>query len=280
MPTTTVGSFLKRATQELSQAGVGTARLDALVLLEDAIGRDRTHLLAHPELKLTPAVVSKLSKQIARRTKHVPLAYIRGYTEFFGREFAIDQRVLEPRSESEAMLNLLKSLPLPEAPIIIDIGTGSGALAITAKLELPNARVLATDIDPGCLAVATDNARYLAADVKFYEGNLLEPVSPKQLDRAILLCNLPYVPDNFQINLAAMNEPRLAIFGGKDGLDLYRQLFAQIQERATKPTFILTESLPPQHDVLNRIALDHGFVLDQTDDFIQVFRMAADSSAS
>lgn len=276
----TIEEWLHKATGQLTQADISTARLDCLVLLEDAIERDRSWILAHPEHTLTTADASVLHAKLERRSKHEPLAYIRGFTEFFGRTFAIDRRVLEPRSESETMIELLKALPLPEKPVIIDVGTGSGALAITAKLEIPGAKVLGVDIDQDCIDVAAMNAKQLGADITLRIGNLLTPLPREQFDRSILLCNLPYVPDNFQINLAAMNEPRRAIFGGADGLDLYRQLFAYLHHSAIEPLFVLTESLPPQHKVLAELARRDGFVLEQAEDFIQVFKMAVGNSAS
>ncbi|MGH7237715.1 MAG: peptide chain release factor N(5)-glutamine methyltransferase, partial [Candidatus Saccharimonadales bacterium] len=123
--------WLKQATKELETAGIGTARLDCLVLLEGVTHKDRSWLLAHLGFKLNATHIKKLDNQVGRRAEHEPLAYIRNKTEFYGREFYIDQRVLEPRPESEAMINLLKSLNLLSNQIIIDVGTGSGALAVT-----------------------------------------------------------------------------------------------------------------------------------------------------
>jgi release factor glutamine methyltransferase len=181
----------------------------------------------------------------------------------------IDHRVLEPRPESETIVELLKKLPLSDMPKLADIGTGSGMLAITAKLELPKAKVIATDIDQNCLDIAAQNAQKHGTKIAFRQGDLLEPLKDEPFDA--LLCNLPYVPDNFQINPAAMREPRLAIFGGPDGLGLYRKLFTQLESRHHKPRYVLTESLPPQHHLLAEIARKHGYALDTKDDFIQIF---------
>src|SRR5882757_1080566 len=123
-----VDDWLKQAQQKLETAGIGTARLDTLVLLEDELNKSRAHLLAHPELNLTPKNVQVLSEQLARRARHEPLAYLRGKTEFYGREFVVRPAVLEPRPESETMIELLKAADLPAKLRIADIGTGSGAL--------------------------------------------------------------------------------------------------------------------------------------------------------
>ena len=263
--------WLYGAVKYLEQASISTARLDCLVLLEDVLQTNRAQLLAHPERKLTPMQQAALQKLIKRRATHEPLAYLRHKTEFYGHEFYIDHRVLEPRPESETMIDRLKTLRLPKHPVVADIGTGSGALAITAQLELPAATVIGIDIDLSCLEVAARNNSIYHTGVTLIQGNLLEPLIRRDTLPSVLLCNLPYVPDSFQINPAAMREPRLAIFGGKDGLDLYRKLFTQACNLSEKPRFILTESMPPQHDDLIHIAADTHYTLVSTDDFIQVF---------
>ncbi len=268
-----IDEFLASAIQQLSAAGISTARLDCLVLLEDVLNTNRTQILAHPERKLTEVEAHKLDAMLARRSNHVPLAYVRGKTEFYGRDFAINTHVLEPRPESETMLDMLQELA-PAPRTIVDVGTGSGALAITAKRLVPNAIVYAIDIDDKCLQLAKRNATSLNADITFLSGNLIEPLRDVPLNTPlILLCNLPYVPDEFHINRAATHEPRLALFGGPDGLDLYRQLFVQITGQSShhRPEAILAESLPPQHEVLASIAANHGYRMSHELDFIQLF---------
>jgi len=268
--------YLKQATKQLGTAGVGTARLDALVLLEDVTGRGRAWLLAHPDTELSASQLAKLTKLLSRRTRHEPLAYVRGQTEFYGRDFVITPAVLEPRPESETMIDLLKKLPgLPIKLKLADVGSGSGALGITAKLELSKtveATVELLEIDPKALKVAKINVDKFTLNIKTTKSDLLAR-SSQQND--VLLCNLPYVPDDFHINQAATREPRIAIFGGPDGLDVYRKLFEQAAKLSKKPLFILTESLPPQHDSLQGIAETHGYKLYQTEDFIQVFSYLA-----
>jgi release factor glutamine methyltransferase len=268
----TVDDWLGQAVKKLEQAGIGTARLDALVLLEDVTGRDRAWLLAHPEHELSSTESAKLKKLLSRRASHEPLAYVRTKTEFYGREFIITSAVLEPRPESETMIDLLKMLPgLPKKPRIADVGAGSGALGITAKLELPGARVELLEIDTEALKIAQKNVDKYTINVNVNSSNLL---TESRQDNNVLLCNLPYVPDEFKINPAAMREPKVAIFGGPDGLDIYRRLFSQVKNSQNKPLFILCESLPPQHETLAGIAASAGYKLTATDDFIQVFRLA------
>lgn len=267
-----VADWLKLSTELLEE--IGTARLDCLVLLEDAIGKERAWLLAHPEFELTRAQASGLTSKIKRRAKHEPLSYIRGKTEFYGREFKINKYVLEPRPESETMIDLLKEIATAKTNAankigIADVGAGSGAIGITAALELPNTSVHLYEIDKDALTIAKYNARRYKLKLQYYTSDLLDPNwGPYD----IILANLPYVPDSYKLNDAAMNEPKIAIFGGEDGLDLYRRLFQQIASMTEKSAYVFTESLPFQHKKLAAIAKTSGFSQSNISDFIQVFK--------
>ncbi len=274
---------MSQAQRQLKRVGINSARLDCLILLEDELGKDRSWLLAHPETRLQGPSLKRLDKKLKRRMEHELMAYIRGFSEFYERKFFANKDVLEPRPESETMIELLLDLvdsrqkTVDSRILFVDVGTGSGALAITAKLEFPEAEVIAIDIDLKCLVVAHRNAKLHNVKIKFLQGNLLEPALPFILHSpfSILLCNLPYVPDKFQINEAAAREPKTAIFGGPDGLDVYRRLFHQLQPfkgttlRGVK--YVLTESLPTQHQKLAQIARKSGYRVVATEDFIQCF---------
>lgn len=265
-----VQEWLSGSTSKLDQAGIGTARLDALVLLEDVLNTNRTQLLAHSEQMLSSSTVRLLAEQLERRAAHEPLAYIRGKSEFYGREFVVSQAVLEPRPESETLIELLLNQPdLPHPLVVADIGTGSGALGITAFLELPRATVDLLDIDNNALEIAKLNVIKFATGQFVIQSDLLLQAT-RQYD--VLLCNLPYVPDDYIINRAAAHEPALALFGGPDGLDIYRKLFDQVRQQKSKPLLILCESFPMQHEEMIRIATSIGYHLAKADDFIQVFR--------
>ncbi|CAN5131461.1 peptide chain release factor N(5)-glutamine methyltransferase [soil metagenome] len=268
----TINDWLLSAQKQLKAAKISTARLDSLVLLEDQLRLDRAYLLAHDDAELSPENQAALASQLSRRESHEPLAYIRGFSEFYGRNFVVNKHVLEPRPESETIITLLKQLS-PNAKLIADIGTGSGALAITAKLELPHAEVSAIDIDEECLNVVQINAALHGVNIAYAKGNLLEPFwqSESNMQPDVLLCNLPYVPTEHPINDAAKHEPALALFGGQDGLDLYRTLFDQLKNLPTKPALIITESLPDQHAELKSLAAQHGYTEQTSEDFIQAF---------
>lgn len=263
-------TWLTKSTKKLEFEGIGTSRLDAIILLENVLGIDRAKLLADPEINLKPGEIIKLDNLLTRRTQHEPMAYILGQAEFYGRKFVVTPDVLVPRPESETMIDELKYLPnFSTHPLIADVGTGCGALGITAKLELPSATVELIDIDPNVLEVAKTNVDNFTSGISLINGDLLSKTSTAY---DILLCNLPYVPDDFKINLAASREPKLAIYGGSDGLDVYRKLFNQLQIRAKRPLYILSESSPMQHTALEALAQPAGYTLIKKNDFIQVFR--------
>lgn len=266
-----LSEFIDNATKRLQAAGIGTARLDVLVLLEDVLELGRAHLLAHPELSIPPPQIAKLNTFIVQREQHIPLAYIRGRVAFFGRDFIVNKHVLVPRPETEAMIEILKSIALPPRPRIADIGTGSGCIGITAALELPGSEVYLYDIDRPAMDVARANVVALHARVHIARMDLLS-ATDKQFD--IICANLPYVPDAYPINEAARHEPKLALFAGSDGLDLYRTFWSQIQALLQAPRFVLTESLPEQHEALAGLAKEAGYTPASTSGLIQLFEQA------
>ncbi len=268
---TTATKALHWGQKILEDEGIVTAHLDAVVLLEDNTGIDRAKLLAEPQMILTESAITRYRQQINERSRHLPLAYIRLKTEFYGYEFKLNRHVLVPRPESENMIEELKQSNTINSTVI-DLGTGSGALIISAKNELPHINAYATDISPECIALAKENAKYHRTKVTFFEGSLTRAL-PKGIwkSKIIILANLPYVPDSWKLDLAVLHEPKIAIFGGSDGLDVYRQLFNELKSTENKPSQVMTESLPMQHSRLISIAKKNGFKLISKNDFICTF---------
>jgi release factor glutamine methyltransferase len=264
-----IKQWVNQAETKLDKAGIGSARLDALILLEDITGQDRSWLLAHQEQTLSITQIKRLSSRINKREKHLPLAYVRGHTEFFGRKFLVNRHTLEPRPESEVMIEHLLKLPISTKAKIADVGTGTGALGIIAALELHNPNVDLYDIDAGALAVARHNLALHELHLHTRKSDLLRR-HIRTYD--VILANLPYVPDHYKINQAAAMEPKIAIFGGRDGLDIYRRFFAQLHRFHWTPNYVLTESLPTQHEDLAIIAEKYDFYLFESEDFIQIFK--------
>lgn len=264
----TIGELIIDATRKLTDSGIITARLDCLVLLEDVLQRNRASLLAHEDQHVSPESYEQFDKLVTRRCTHEPLAYIRGTAPFYGRNFTVNSHVLVPRPETEACVEVIQSLPTTPRAVVADIGTGSGCIGITIALELPTASVDLYDIDRDALAVAQQNATALDASVGVYKSDLLQNLR-RSYD--IIVTNLPYVPDHFPINKAAGFEPARALFAGIDGLNAYRDFWQQATRLTTPPKHIVTESLPSQHHANALLARNHGYLLEQTIDFIQHF---------
>jgi release factor glutamine methyltransferase len=243
----TVGGALADGTRRLSAAGSETARLDAEVLLGHVLGVERATLLAHPEARLGEAQAARYADCLERRGRGEPVAYIRGLKEFYGLAFAVDGRVLIPRPETEALVDLALdrirhdltsgAVPAGAPPFLVwDVGTGSGAIAIALAHELRRrgsgraVSYLLSDVSPEALAVAVENAvsHGLADLMTFARGDLLAVHPDPGRPVGLLVANLPYIPTGSlgALPVAAGYEPRLALDGGPDGLALVRRLLS------------------------------------------------------
>jgi release factor glutamine methyltransferase len=267
----TILKWLFDSMDKLGKAGVDSPRRDALVLLEDVLGKDRAWVLANPEHKLSPQQLKQLKPLMDRRIRREPLAYIRGKAWFWGRFFNVSPDVMIPRPESEDFIDLLKEIKPKQ---VIDIGTGSGCLAITAKLELPEASIVAIDNSLKARVVAEQNIKKHKADIKLVDGSMLEPLSILSLQPLAMVANLPYVPESLVTSPEIKCEPPEALFSGKDGLGHYKKFWKQVGGLAEKPEFVLSESLKNQHGQIKKLAFEAGFRLQKTKGLIQLFKHA------
>jgi release factor glutamine methyltransferase len=219
---TSVRDALDSALIALTAAGCDSPRLDAELLLADAMGVDRAVIVSDPGRELTPEQARRFQTFAMRRAQREPVAYILGTKGFRTIDLLVDGRVLIPRPETEHLVEA--ALDLPQGARVADVGTGSGAVALALKAERPDLEVIATDASAEALAVAAANARRLGLEVELLEGDLLEPVSGR-LDA--VLSNPPYVADADRGTLApdiTRHEPELALYAGADGLSLIRRL--------------------------------------------------------
>jgi release factor glutamine methyltransferase len=219
---TTVREALDSALIALTASGCDSPRLDAELLLADAMGVSRAAIVAGPERALEPAQARRFQDHARRRAQRQPVAYILGRKGFRRLELAVDPRVLIPRPETEHLVEA--ALGLPDGARVVDVGTGSGAVALALADERPDLRVVGTDSSPGALAVARANAAALGLEAEFLEGDLLAPVSGP-VDAVV--SNPPYVREAERLALApeiARYEPAEALFAGTDGLDVLRRL--------------------------------------------------------
>jgi release factor glutamine methyltransferase len=203
-------------------------RQDAEILLLDLLGKDKAWLMAHSEEELSGEQATQYMERVERRYLGESIQYITGATEFYGLPFRVTPDVLIPRPETEHLVERALALAARfQAPRIVDVGTGSGALAIALAHHLPNAAITAIDISIAALTIARRNAELngVADRIRFVEGDLLGPVAGQQID--IVVSNPPYVPLADRASLAVEvrnHEPALALFAGDDGLDIYRRL--------------------------------------------------------
>ncbi len=262
MKHTSLSQLRSEATASLVKAGIDSAALDTDVLLAHVLGRDRAYLLSHGNDALAPAIVRRFLKALHRRMNHEPVAYITGVKEFYGWEFAVNRHVLIPRPKTEEMVEEAKRVLRAwgendkfqmtndkSHTLVIDVGTGSGILAITVKKLFPRVNVLAIDHSKRALEVATGNAErhgFAIAEqggwladlrhpvIHFLHSDLLSGVAGFPFRNVLVLANLPYVPTR---EIATLEkdvkdyEPGKALDGGGDGLDLFRRLAKQMRKK-------------------------------------------------
>lgn len=212
-------------------AGVlGGRRLEAEVLLAYLLGRERIYLLASPRALLDEQVIRQYRQLVQRRQAGYPLQYLTGRQEFMSLEFVVDPAVLIPRPETELLVEVAIDLAREMAsPVLVDVGTGSGAIALSLAYYLPQAGVVGTEISPAALKIAELNARRLGLSrrVVFLQGDLLDPLAGTSSHYPdFIVSNPPYIPTSELACLPAdvRYEPREAMDGGQDGLAIYRRL--------------------------------------------------------
>jgi release factor glutamine methyltransferase len=251
----TIRTALAQGSELFEREKIPEPRLTAEVLLGHAIHRDRSYFYAHPEQELREVEWLHYGRYLHERMQGKPVQYITGRQEFYGREFAVSRAVLIPRPETELLAEtVLKLRPSPQT--LIDVGTGSGAIAVTLALEW-GANVFATDLSPAALEVAASNAWHLEADVAFLGADLLAPFGDACAD--VIVSNPPYVPENDRESLQREVrdwEPPLALFAGPDGHAVYKRLVPDAR-RVLKPGGLLALELGlGQADAVSKLTED------------------------
>lgn len=269
-----IGKILNRATKELRSVSIGTADLDARILLSEVLKKGTTYLYSYPQALITNSDYQKFRRYIRRRKKGEPVAYIIGEKEFHGYTFKVNKNVLIPRPESELIVketidflkchcdeSAKKQSRLPrsarndneQAFNIIDVGTGSGCIIISLIKEIQKTIIhdslfmihaYATDLSEKALRVAKANIKSmnLYDNIILYKSDLLSnPRIPKKLD--VIIANLPYIPDNHPgiDHKSLAFEPKTALYGGSKGYKLIEKLFEQIKNKNLYPKLILVE---------------------------------------
>ncbi|WP_309678491.1 peptide chain release factor N(5)-glutamine methyltransferase [Polaromonas sp.] len=242
---------------------LGLERLDAQLLLLQALGqpgKGRAWLLAHDTDELPEEVALRFQALSLRRLGGEPLAYIVGHKEFFGLRLQVDARVLVPRPDTETLvqwtLDLLQAPGLPPHPQLLDLGTGSGAIALALKHAQPACQVSAIDFSADALALAQANARALGLEVQFSQGSWLDNVSGHY---HAIVSNPPYIADHDPHLAALSHEPARALTSGTDGLDAIRQIVCQAPARLQPGGWLLLEHGYDQAALVRGLLRDAGF---------------------
>ena len=254
--------------QALTQAHtLGLPRIDAQMLLLHVLGRagaDRAWLLAHDTDAIEPAAHAQFIALCQRRAAGEPVAYLTGRKEFYGLALQVDARVLDPRPDTETLvdwaLHVIAQLPSPR---IADLGTGSGAIALALQSQRPTAQVLAVDASEGALAVAQANAQRLGLPVRFQHGNWLAGV---QGPFDAIVSNPPYIAAHDPHLAALTHEPLQALASGADGLDDLRTLIAQAPARLAPGGWLLLEHGHDQATAVRALLQAQGFIKVQSRD--------------
>lgn len=258
----TIEEWLDEATAALKDAAIASARLDAELILSHTLREPRTYLHAHGDQVLDDRQEDIADARLQLRLDRTPIAYIVGHKEFYGRRFKTTPAALIPRPESEAVIELLKANLSHNLPLVktrkklVDVGTGTGCLGITAKLEFPDELdVTLTDVSQQALTLAKQNAELLQADVQFHKGDLLRGYGSK-ID--IIVANLPYVDRSWEVSPETHAEPELALYAAKDGLALINQLLTQAAQLLNNEGMILLEADERQHAAIIQSAHEQG----------------------
>lgn len=273
-----INDWLADATRQLVFASIPSPRLDSELILAHTLRRPRSHLYAHPEEILDERTIEIANARLALRLEHVPVAYIVGHKEFYGYKFLVTTATLIPRPESEALIELLKKIVprnaslLQEKLRLVDVGTGSGSLGITAKLLYPELDVTLVDISRHALKVAEKNAAQLRVNVDLLRSNLL---ADYPFTATIIIANLPYVDPQWERSPETDHEPAEALFAANHGLALINELLVQTKDKLANGGFIILEADPEQHPTIITEAKKYGLLLSDQLNYGLLFEKVA-----
>jgi len=260
----TITKLLNWTTEYFNKYSIEWPHLEAEILLAYALGFKRIELYTNHEKIVTPAELGKFKAMIQRRSQHEPIAYITGNQPFMSLDFHVDRNVLIPRPETELLVEQVVSCSSAKGgtscQLLVDIGTGSGCIAVSLAKFLPAIKVIGTDTSPAALAIAQKNAEMhkVADRCEFRLGNLFEPIH-ERLD--IIISNPPYIPSKDIEGLMTDVkdwEPRAALDGGEDGLDYIRKIIAEAPDHLTPNGILLVEIGFDQGERVKKLAETTG----------------------
>ncbi|HIX72134.1 MAG TPA: peptide chain release factor N(5)-glutamine methyltransferase [Candidatus Anaerobutyricum stercoripullorum] len=247
--------------RRLREAGIEEYEYETWMLLEWKLGVDRAEYFMDPDAEVPQEQWNDLDAALRKRERRIPLQYLMGSCEFMGYSFAVDERVLIPRQDTECLVELAveQMQRSPEPCRVLDLCTGSGCIGVSVKLLCPQAQVVLSDVSEGALAVAGENARRLGAPVELVQGDLFENV---QGTFDYILSNPPYIPSKVIDGLMPEvrdHEPRLALDGTEDGLHFYRRIVREATKRLRPGGRLLFEIGQEQGEALLSLLQEAGY---------------------
>jgi release factor glutamine methyltransferase len=242
---------------------LGVDRLDAQLLLAHLMGQPRSWLLAHDDVLLDATQIQTLQRQLARRATGEPLAYVLGEAEFRRLRLRVSSAVLVPRPETEVLVEwALEHLPADAATDVLDLGTGSGAIALALQQARPDARVCASDASAEALAVARGNGQRLGLNIEWLDGDWWAPLAGRRF--GLVVSNPPYVAGNDEHLDALAHEPRMALTPEGDGLDALRRIIAGAPTHLLPGAWLLLEHGHDQAPAVQGLLSEAGLLQPQT----------------
>jgi release factor glutamine methyltransferase len=269
----TIARWIRDATARLRNAEISSAALDAELILAHSLVTERVWLHAHRDSDISAKQANIADQLVLRRANHEPLVHLTGTREFFGLNLAITPAVLTPRVETEQMVEWAVKYA-PRDSRLIDIGTGSGAIAIAIKHNRPDLNVTGTEVSASALEIAHQNAQTHGLDIQLIDSDLWSNVDGHF---QTIVTNLPYLRDDAAKDLMpeVTHEPAVALFGGLDGLDLYRRFLQDLPNHLEPGGFLFTECDPWQHKELIEVAAKYDLTPMEEGYFILGFSRAA-----
>lgn len=269
----TISQWIQKASTQLADAMIPTARLDAEIILAHTLRKSKTWLHAHDDEEIDERRHDVANARLELRLERTPVAYIVGHKEFYGRLFKVTPDVLVPRPDSEAVVTTaLDWLNNSAAKRLVDVGTGSGCIGISLALEAPNLDVSLIDISPNALKIAEQNSTALGAKTRLIAGSLLDNF-PMKSD--IIVANLPYVATDWAVSPDTEFEPDEALYAMDGGLELIKKLIDQTPGKLTSGGLLVLEADPRQFEDINDYAKPRGLSLYKIDGFAISFTSRA-----
>ena len=248
-----IGDLVDSGSKLLSKAGINQPQSEVELIIAKVLNEDKSYVIAHIDKRLSKSQLVRINSLLNKRSRRLPMSYVLGEKDFYGRLFKIDNRALTPRVETENIVEQVINRA-PQNASVIDVGTGCGAIAISIKLTRPDLIVSACDVSQAALDLAAENRLTFGlseSDLCLFTSDIWSNVNSSY---DFIVANLPYVKTTADLMPEVSSEPAVALFGGQDGLDLYRRFFKELPDHLNSAGVVLIESDPWQQLELDKLS--------------------------